>query len=109
MSVQVDSPRNGWLVVTESWDAGWTAKLDGGPVPVVPGNYAFRTMRIPAGRHMIELVYRPVGFLLGSIITGATIGLLLVAVIWRFRRRRRAPGSGLVRFRSAFYRLKKEA
>ena len=90
MTVRVDSPRAGWLVVAESWDAGWTAKLDGGPAAVLPGNYAFRTMRIPAGQHVIEFVYRPVGFFLGSVITAATLGLLLIAAaIYVFRRARR--------------------
>ncbi len=89
MDVSVNSPGDGWLVVAESWDAGWTAKVDGGPVPVLPGNYAFRTIRIPAGRHIIQLVYRPVGFLLGSTMSGATLGsLFIVAVVWRFKRRR---------------------
>lgn len=90
MTVRADSARDGWLVIAESWDAGWTAKVDGTPAPVLPGNYAFRTMFVPAGLHMIELVYRPVGFLLGSVITGATVAvLLIVAAISRFNRRTR--------------------
>ena len=91
MAVQADSPRYGWLVVAESWAKGWTAKINGKPVPVLPGNYAFRTMRIPAGHHLIELVYRPVGFALGGAISVATAGsLLIVAVISLFKRRRTA-------------------
>ncbi len=81
MVVHAHSPRDGWLVVAESWDPGWTATVDGRPTAVLPGNYSFRTMRIPAGRHTVELVYRPVGFLLGSTITGATLGLLLIAAV----------------------------
>ncbi len=87
MTVRVDSPDDGWLVIAESWDAGWTASLDGGPSPMLPGNYAFRTIRIPSGPHVIELVFRPVGFVLGSTITGATmIALLIAAVVSLFKR-----------------------
>ncbi len=91
MTVRVDSPGDGWLVVTESWDKGWSAKVDGKPAPVLPGNYVFRTMRIPVGEHKVELVYRPVGFVLGSAITCLTLGVLLIAaVVWLFKRRGKA-------------------
>ncbi len=95
LTLQVDAPRDEWLVVMESWDAGWSANVDGRPTPVLAGDYAFRTMKVPAGRHEVEMAYRPVGFMLGSSISGATVGfLLIVGVAWLVRRtRRRFTGS----------------
>jgi len=56
---------DGFVVLADSWFKGWTAHLDGKPVPVHRANYALRAVAAPAGRH--ELVYRydPASFRIG--------------------------------------------
>jgi len=93
LSVWVDAASDGWLVINESWDPGWTAVLDGAPVAVLPGDYAFRTVPIRAGQHTLHLRYQPISVLVGAIISGSSLALLgLSFAIWGVARlRRRAP------------------
>ncbi|HYC21232.1 MAG TPA: YfhO family protein, partial [Candidatus Bathyarchaeia archaeon] len=48
------------LLVTSDLDyPGWSATVDGRPVPVHVVNYAFRSVVVPAGDHPVVLSYRP--------------------------------------------------
>jgi hypothetical protein len=77
LTVRVNATQAAWLVINESWDAGWKATVDGQPATVLPGNYSFRTLRVPAGEHTVELRYRPTAFVVGSAISAGTLALLL--------------------------------
>jgi len=47
------------LVLVQPWAPGWRARVDGEPVPLVRTNVAGLGVVAPAGRHSIELDYRP--------------------------------------------------
>ncbi|HYU18952.1 MAG TPA: YfhO family protein [Chloroflexota bacterium] len=86
-TVRLEASRTGWLVVNESWDTGWTALLDGRPASLLPGNYAFRTLQVPAGEHTVELRYQPAGFWRGVSVSALTLGALLaICLAWAARR-----------------------
>jgi 4-amino-4-deoxy-L-arabinose transferase-like glycosyltransferase len=74
----------GFLVISEWFYPGWQAKLDGERVPIHPANYAFQTVLVPPGDHVVELRYKP-----PEVVAGITISLfaLLAAVLlvrfWR--------------------------
>jgi hypothetical protein len=74
----------GWVVVVDAWDPGWHARVDGLPAPLQRANLAFRAVPVPAGRHTIELLFRPrwlvpaVSTSLASLVVLAT-GLVLSA------------------------------
>ena len=88
LSVNVHAEHDGWLVVTECWDQGWRATLDGKLVPIFYGNYAFRAVRVPVGEHSVSMVYEPDSYVAGKWISGSTITFLLFGVAaLRFRRR----------------------
>jgi len=65
----------GYVVLVDGYDPGWRAEVDGQRVPVLRANVAFRAVPVPAGRHVIELVYRPPAVTWGAAIT--VIGLAL--------------------------------
>ncbi|HLN81144.1 MAG TPA: YfhO family protein [Thermoanaerobaculia bacterium] len=75
-------PGDGVLVVFNTFEKGWGAKVDGVTQPVVVADYAFQGVRIPAGRHEVELRYRPRGLAAG--IAAAAVGALGL-VICAFR------------------------
>ena len=74
----------GWVVVVDAWDPGWHARVDGLPAPLQRANLAFRAVAVPAGRHTIELLFRPrwlvsaLSVSLASLVVLAT-GLVLTA------------------------------
>ncbi|NPV09738.1 MAG: YfhO family protein [Anaerolineae bacterium] len=68
-----------YLVLSLPFAPGWSATLDGNPVPVWPADLAFTAVHVPTGSHTIELVYRPPllvpSLLLAVAALGATVGL----------------------------------
>jgi hypothetical protein len=77
--VDVEASGNGHLVVAEAYQDGWKASLDGAAVPVEPANVLFRAVEVPAGRHRVELRYRPGAAWAGAGLTAA--GLVVAAVM----------------------------
>jgi len=98
-SYEVDSAAPGWLVVTNMWDPGWRATVNGEEAEVLRANYNQWAVRVPTGRARVELEYRPRGLEAGTAITAATL-LAPVVVFsvswgrrWRARARRRLTGA----------------
>jgi Bacterial membrane protein YfhO len=59
LALTVDAPRPGLVYASESFFEGWTARVNGVHVPILPANYAFRAVAVPAGRARIEFHYWP--------------------------------------------------
>jgi hypothetical protein len=59
VTLQAELNAPGWVVLVETYDAGWQARVDGVPARVTPANAIFRAVRVPAGRHQVVLSYRP--------------------------------------------------
>ena len=55
----------GLLVLSEVYAPGWRATVDGEPVEVLPADYLFRALPLPAGAHRIELRYAPASLEIG--------------------------------------------
>jgi hypothetical protein len=74
--------RRGVLVLSEAYDPGWRARLDGRPIELLRANVGFRAVALPAGRHAVEFLYRPASATAALAASGVSIlGLLLLA--WR--------------------------
>lgn len=82
---RVRSEAAGWLVVADTYYAGWTAYLDGAPVEILRANLAFRAVPVPAGEHEIEMQLQPT-----TLITGAGISVLALSIAGVLRLRKRA-------------------
>jgi hypothetical protein len=59
VAVNAESDRAGLLVLSEAWYPGWEARMDGKTVPIYIADAAFRGVFLPAGRHRIEMDFRP--------------------------------------------------
>ena len=75
------------LVFTDSWAPGWSATIDGAPVPVLRVNNAIRAVMAPAGEHSLVWHYRPrfLGPLLALLALGLGASTLLIAAPWWLR------------------------
>lgn len=78
--LEVDLERPGYVVLTDGFDPGWLVTLDGAPVAALRANLVFRAVAVPAGRHVVEWIYRPWAMQLGLTISGAAL-LLTLAVL----------------------------
>ncbi len=67
------------LVLTRTWDPGWSAKIDGVPIPLLRAHIALVALVLPAGEHRVELTYRPASFRIGLGLSAA--GLLGVLAL----------------------------
>jgi uncharacterized membrane protein YfhO len=70
----------GLLVVTRSWDRGWTASLDGRETRVFRADLAFQGVVVPAGEHVVRLVYAPASFRIGTAVSGVSL-LVFVGLV----------------------------
>lgn len=78
----------GYLVLTDTYTPGWSATLDGEPVPIHFADLAFRAVRVPAGEHEVAFRYAPAGIKLGLALSCAGLALAVLLVL---RRPRTAP------------------
>jgi hypothetical protein len=70
--LQINGSQSGWVLISDVWYPGWRAMVDGNPVPVRNANYLFRGIEVPAGHHTLRLVYLPLDFYLGLVISVAS-------------------------------------
>ncbi len=88
VEVATKSNDQGWLVLSMTWDEGWSAWLDGEAVKLGRANGPFSALPVPAGEHKIILKYRPVNFVAGAVVSAlATLGCL-GAMLYRCRKGR---------------------
>jgi hypothetical protein len=77
VTVTAELDASGYLVLADVHYPGWTARVDGEPVPLVPANLAFRAVPLGAGRHSVEFSYAPPGLHRGLFLTVLTVWLAL--------------------------------
>jgi uncharacterized membrane protein YfhO len=82
---------SGVLVLSEVYDPGWHAYVDGKRADLYEANYAFRAVPLPAGEHTVELRYEPVSLRAGFFISAASLFAALAYFAYlgwyRFRER----------------------
>jgi hypothetical protein len=76
LTVDVDASADGHLVLAEAYQDGWKASVDGSPAAIVRANVLFRAVAVPAGRHRVELRYRPVAVVWGASLTALGLAAL---------------------------------
>ena len=89
----VNAADAGYVFVSDAIYRERQALVDGEPVSARRANLAFTAIPVPAGRHRVELRYRPARFYAGLAITAATLSIWLGAGWAAGRRRRSRAGS----------------
>ncbi len=74
----------GFLLVTEGWDPGWSARVDGAPARLLRANAVHMGVVLEAGTHRVELVHYPRGLTAGLVLAGlGAVGLALRLTLFR--------------------------
>lgn len=79
VELRADMLTEGVVILSDLWDAGWHAKLDGKPTTVHRANITLRGVHVPKGNHSIVLTYWPASLRLGLQLS--FVGLLF-CLIW---------------------------
>ena len=80
MTLRIDAPGAGWLVVQEAHYPGWTATVDGRPVPLRRANFLMRGVPVTAGAHVVALGYAPRGYFGLAGLAGLALGVSLALI-----------------------------
>lgn len=80
--VKTDSSKNSLLFLSDNYYPGWEAFVDGRPSKIYRADYSFRAVSVPAGAHIITYIYNPSSFKTGVIITGLTLLMISLSVIF---------------------------
>jgi uncharacterized membrane protein YfhO len=76
----------GLVLLSDLWDAGWRAELDGAACPIHRVDVALRGFEVPAGKHRIVCIYDPQSVRTGFRAAAAGGLILLCWAIWKRRR-----------------------
>lgn len=82
VSAYLDAPSPGWVVMSDSYDAGWSASINGRRVKVLRANFIQRAVRVPPGRLRVDFQYRPLGFWFFAVISLVSLFLAGIAMIF---------------------------
>ncbi|MCA9728017.1 MAG: hypothetical protein KC729_10070 [Candidatus Eisenbacteria bacterium] len=79
LDIHAEMATPGLLVVSDLWDDGWSAEVNGRPAPILRTDHAFRGVILPPGHSDIQMSYRPRSFRDGLF---AMIGAVAVTLVW---------------------------
>lgn len=97
MVVEASVAADGLLLLSQIWDPGWTATIDGQSVPISQANYIFSAIPLRPGDSTIELRYTPPFLWPGLAISLGSAASLILGITFlsqRERRNRQLPISG---------------
>jgi hypothetical protein len=83
VAASTDAPA--WLVLTDTWFPGWTARIDGAETPIARADHAFRAVPLPAGAHRVEFTFRPRGLVVGAAVSAVALAIALALLVRRPR------------------------
>lgn len=87
--IEVRAEGPGVLVIAESWDRGWSARVDGAGARLLRVNHAQMGLALGPGLHRVVLRYRVPGLAAGSAIAALTLAALGALVLRERRPARR--------------------
>ena len=82
VEISAEADRDAYLLLSDTYDPGWSATVDGIPAPIRPANVAFRAVFLTKGTHKVVFTYRPVGLMAGLAATASGLVLAIVILAW---------------------------
>ncbi|MFJ5369776.1 hypothetical protein ACIPIA_11175 [Bosea sp. CER48] len=68
VTLAVDAPRGGYLVLNDVWHHWWQVEVDGRPAELLRANVLFRAVVVPPGKSTVRFVFRPLEGLYSDIV-----------------------------------------
>jgi uncharacterized membrane protein YfhO len=90
VALEVSADRTTGLVLADELAPGWTARIDGNAVRILPTLLALRGIVIGSGTHRVDFEYSTPGLRVGAAVSLGTLLLGLVLLGWDRRRRGRS-------------------
>ena len=81
LRVEVELDGDGYLVVADTYDPGWRARVDGREADLLRADTCFRALALPAGRHTVEMVYRPPVVLAGLLASAIALVVVVAGIV----------------------------
>lgn len=85
IQIQANPRVDSFLVILDSFYPGWKAFIDKKEVKIHRTNYAFKGIRAPAGKHVIDLYFRPDSLKYGLVISLAAAVLLVFLGLFKLK------------------------
>jgi hypothetical protein len=83
MVIETRTSEPGYLVVSENFYPGWKASVDGQEKRILRGNYLFRVIELPEGRHRVDLFFDSFPIKLGMTVSACTIFVFVAFIFYR--------------------------
>ena len=87
ISLITEAEEAGFLFLSEIYYPGWKAVIDGRVEPIQRGDYLFRVIQVPSGRHEVTFAFDPFSIKIGIGITILTLFFLLALTLYHFRKK----------------------
>jgi hypothetical protein len=81
--IEANSSTPGYLVLTDTYYPGWNAYVDGNKTDIQRANYAFRSVLLDEGDHIVEFKYEPMSLYIGILVTVSSAIILIAFWVWR--------------------------
>jgi uncharacterized membrane protein YfhO len=87
VGISTISTESAMLFLSDSYDQGWSAKIDGNYAKIFKADYAFRAIFVPKGKHDIVFSYYPKSYDLGLKVSAVSLvlGVLIILILKRER------------------------
>jgi uncharacterized membrane protein YfhO len=94
MVIETRTNEPGYLLVSENHYPGWKALVDGQSRQILRGNYLFRVIELPQGKHRVEFVFDSFPIKLGMAVSSMVVVLFFLFSAGRFFFNRSTSPSG---------------
>lgn len=92
IQIDVETQKGGLLLIRDTWFPGWKATVNDQPTPIERADGAFRSIKLAAGQHEVQLRYQPRTIYLGIAISSAMFAVCLSSLAYRSRKKRHFDG-----------------
>jgi hypothetical protein len=92
VTIDANAAHDGYLVLADTFYPGWSAEIDGTPVPIFRANLSIRAVPLPKGYHRVRFEYEMPGVVRGTQASLAGMSILLLwfaGAVYKERRVRR--------------------